>query len=149
MKRSSLQFKNQVKNLFCKTMKLLTFLVASVLVAPPAFADYRQGGGVQETKCYNTVYREEYIPGTRTNPGRVRRWNEQVETACENQVRIQPYPQPTQSNVDDNSCIEGSILGGIAGGAAGGVLSTQENWIWSIPTGIIGGALIGCQADGG
>lgn len=54
-----------------------------------------------------------------------------------------PAPQ------EDNSCIEGSILGGISGGAAGGVLSTQKNWIWSIPLGIVGGSMIGCQIDGG
>ena len=40
-------------------------------------------------------------------------------------------------------------LGGIAGGALGGTLSTQRNWIWSIPAGIIGGAMVGCQVDGG
>ena len=41
------------------------------------------------------------------------------------------------------------FIGGIAGGALGGTLSTQENWIWSIPAGIIGGAMVGCQVDGG
>ena len=40
------------------------------------------------------------------------------------------------SITDDNSCIEGAIIGGIPGGG-GGVLATQENWIWSIPTGIM------------
>ena len=52
-------------------------------------------------------------------------------------------------NVDNNSCIEGTISGGLLGGAAGGVLAKKENWIWSIPTGIVSGAMIGCQVDGG
>ena len=59
-----------------------------------------------------------------------------------------PY-RPQHPISKDNSCIEGSIIGGIAAGALGGVLSTQENWIWSIPVGVIGGALLGCQIDGG
>ena len=52
-------------------------------------------------------------------------------------------------NADNNSCIEGTVAGGLLGGAAGGVLAKKENWIWSIPTGIVGGAMIGCQVDGG
>ena len=51
-----------------------------------------------------------------------------------------PYTTLFRS-VDDNSCIEGALIGGLGGGALGGVLSTQENWIWSIPTGIIAGGL--------
>jgi len=53
------------------------------------------------------------------------------------------------SKVDDNSCIEGSILGGIAGGGAGAALSRGDGRIWAIPLGIVSGALVGCQVDGG
>ena len=60
-----------------------------------------------------------------------------------------PRPISPKAGVDDNSCIEGTILGGLAGGAIGGVAATKENWIWSIPAGIIGGAMAGCQVDGG
>lgn len=55
----------------------------------------------------------------------------------------------TQKNVDDNSCIEGSIIGGIAGGGLGAALSRGDGRWWAIPTGIVGGALVGCQVDGG
>ena len=51
--------------------------------------------------------------------------------------------------VDDNSCIEGTVAGGLLGGALGGVLSKKENWIWAIPAGMVGGAMAGCQVDGG
>ena len=97
-------------------------------------------------QCFKEVYREEYIPGTRANPGRVRRWTEKVEIPCED------IPEPevtTHTDIDDNSCIEGSIIGGIAGAGLGGALATEENWVWTIPTGVVGGALLGCQLDGG
>ena len=131
--------------------KPLAALAALLLLTPvlPAQAQRRsQGGFATERTCYKDVYREEYTPGTRNNPGRVRRWTEQKEVPCENQSTYRPTPTQS-SNVDDNSCVEGSIIGGIAGGAAGGTLATQENWIWSIPAGIIGGAMVGCQVDGG
>ena len=51
-------------------------------------------------------------------------------------------------NDDDNSCLEGTLAGGVLGGALGGVLA-KDNWIWSIPTGVVGGAIVGCQIDGG
>ena len=131
----------------------LSTILFLTMVSGPAFArpnNYRQPGGSQETKCYENVYREEYVPGTRNSPGYIRKFDERVEVPCErHEVYPQPYPPHRQSNVDDNSCIEGSILGGLGGGALGGVLATQENWIWSIPAGIIGGSMVGCQIDGG
>ena len=42
-------------------------------------------------------------------------------------------------NVDNNSCAEGTVAGGLLGGTFGGVLSTKDNWIWAIPTGIVSG----------
>ncbi len=128
-------------------MKQLILIPLLMVFGSPVMADYRQGGGTQQTSCYETVYREEYVPGTRNSPGYVSRRNERVEVPCENTSYYNGGSSYYEE--DDNSCLEGSIIGGIAGGAAGGTLATQENWIWSIPTGIIGGALIGCQVDGG
>jgi outer membrane lipoprotein SlyB len=54
-----------------------------------------------------------------------------------------------QHQTDDNSCIEGSILGGILGGGAGAAASRGDGRLWAIPLGIVGGALVGCQVDGG
>ena len=143
--------------------KLLSAMSALVLLVPamPAQAGYSQSGGVRERNCYKEVYREQYIPGTSTSPGRVRRWTETKKVPCGNRGRRPnqrnggPYrdprnrPSSARQDFDDNSCVEGSIIGGIGGGALGGVLSTKENWIWAIPTGVIGGALVGCQVDGG
>ena len=132
-------------------MKRILALVAlsAVTFNAPALA-YSQRGYSEQ--CFKQVYREEYIPGTRNRPGRVRRWTENVEVPCRRpRPQHRPYHEPhrPQSNVDDNSCIEGSILGGLAGGAAGAALSRDEGMIYGIPLGIIGGVLIGCQIDGG
>ena len=137
-------------------MKIIPILLALTLFPLPAFARYSQPG--YSRQCFRNVYREQYVPGTQGRPGYVRRWNERKEVPCYNAgADGYYYPQggpPYESrgpvdNFDDNSCIEGAVLGGIGGGAIGGAAATQENWIWSIPTGIIGGALIGCQIDGG
>ena len=66
------------------------------------------------------MYREEYIPGTRQNPGRIKRYTERIEVPCETAgSRPNNVGVNDQSFTDDNSCIEGAIIGGIAGGAYG------------------------------
>ena len=133
-------------------MKALLLLPLLLVGTMPALARVSSPG--YSNQCFEEVYREEYIPGTVNSPGRVRRWTEQKEVPChDGGYRGGHVPNEyrgTQSNhYDDNSCIEGSILGGLTGGAVGGVAATQENWIWSIPAGVVGGALVGCQIDGG
>ena len=137
-------------------MKVNTILFGSLFVLGstiPVLAeqtDYRPGG-MSEEQCFKYEYREEYVPGTRNNPGYVKSYKDKVEVPCHRESRPRPefMPSETSSNVDDNSCVEGSIIGGITGGALGGVLSTKDNWIWSIPAGVIGGSMVGCQVDGG
>ena len=60
----------------------------------------------------------------------------------------EPDYVPTRP-VDDNSCVEGAIIGGILGGAATAAGSRGPDMAWSIPLGVVGGSLIGCQIDGG
>ena len=50
---------------------------------------------------------------------------------------------------DDNSYLEGTLAGNVLGGALGSALAKKDNWIWSIPAGAVGGALVGCQVNGG
>jgi hypothetical protein len=116
-----------------------------------------RSGWAEEEKCFRKEYREEYVPGTSKNPGYVKKYNKRVQVPCE-RPRFVPQTTPhyhyeeQHPNVgrhDDNSCAEGTVAGGLLGGALGGVLSKKENWIWSIPTGIVGGAMVGCQVDGG
>ena len=137
-------------NKLTKTIGALA-LIAGVMPTP-AFADYYREGGVKSTTCIKKVYREEYIPGSASNPGRVRSWYERKKVPCEGHGHAHKIARRTHHHappVDDNSCIEGSIIGGIAGGAAGGTLATKKNWIWSIPLGVVSGAMVGCQVDGG
>ena len=131
--------------------KPLAALAALFLMVPalPAQAGYSQGGGVRQRECFKEIYREEYIPGTKDRPGRVRRWTETKRIPCGNRGGRRRPQAPTYNPPDENSCIEGSILGGIAGAGAGAALSRDEGrWI-GIPLGIVGGSLIGCQIDGG
>lgn len=126
---------------------LIPLMLLSAL--PVSAYDYSQPGGTRQTSCFRRVYREEYVPGTRSRPGYVRSYTEKVRVPCQG-VRTTPnsYYGP-RGPVDDNSCIEGAILGGIAGGALGAGLSRDEGNLIGIPLGIVGGALVGCQIDGG
>ena len=117
-----------------------------LLTSPVLAQDFSQSGGTRQTSCYETVYREEYVPGTKDNPGYVRRYNERVEVPCEQPQPQARAPQPTG---DNNSCVEGTILGGLLGGGIGGLISRGDGrWI-AVPTGAVAGALLGCQVDGG
>ena len=129
-------------------MKSLLLLPLILLTSVPVQATESQAGWSRQ--CFKNVYREEYVPGNATSTGYVRTWNETKEVPCRKPpMTAIPRTEPAPAPQDNNSCLEGSILGGISGGAAGGVLSTQKNWIWSIPLGIVGGSMIGCQIDGG
>ena len=91
-------------------------------------------------KCSRTEYREQYIPGTKSNPGHVQSYEIDIEIPCDG--------ERTQK-IDDNDCREGSFLGGLLG--AGLALSTSrgKDRFWAVPAGGTAGALIGCQMDGG
>ena len=149
-------------------MKLLAALLLIGVTSAPAFAGgprtrdrgYRyQGGYAEQEKCFRKEYREEYVPGTMKNPGYVRTYKKRERVPCE-RPQYMPQsaprsfpryedPHPNMGRVDNNSCVEGTVAGGLLGGALGGVLSKKDNWIWAIPSGMVGGAMIGCQVDGG
>ena len=66
-----------------------------------------------------------------------------VSLAYEDDQRHERPPE------DTNSCIEGTIAGGLVG-AGLGALVTQGRGRWlGVPVGAVGGALLGCQIDGG
>lgn len=127
---------------------LLATLLALTPSAVLAEQTSYQPGYSSEENCFRYEYREEYIPGTSKSPGYVRSYREKVKIPCKN--RSTTYTEPrARGNVDDNSCIEGSILGGIAGGGAGAVLSRGDGRWWAIPLGVVSGVMVGCQIDGG
>ena len=126
--------------------KLLPVLLAATMVAPVQARESQAGYSQQ---CFREVYREEYIPGTSDRKGRVRSWTEQVEVSCSGHRAVQQPAPVYQPPGDNNSCIEGAVLGGLVGAAGGAALSRDEGNLIGIPLGIVGGALIGCQIDGG
>ena len=90
--------------------------------------------------CTRTEYREEYIPGTKTNPGYVRSYEVDVERPCGG---------TKAERINDDECTDGKIAGALLGGGLGGAISRKEGRWWAVPLGAVTGAAIGCQVDGG
>ena len=108
-----------------------------------------QPGYSSTTKCFRDEYREEYVPGTKESPGYVRNWTEKVEISCADKpAQIQSQP-PQAVNVDNNSCVEGSVIGGLLGAGLGAALSRKQGRWVGVPVGAAAGAMVGCQVDGG
>jgi len=135
---------------------LILFASAMPAEAKPSRYSSRPGWA-EEEKCYRTEYTEEYVPGTSKFPGYVKTRREKVRIPCRGRRYVPnyvPHPRheeqhPNVGRVDENSCIEGSILGGIVGGGAGAALSRKDGRLWAIPLGIVTGSMLGCQVDGG
>ena len=138
-------------------MKLLLASVIALGSISPVLADEYQPGYSASRSCFKTEYREEYVPGNEDSPGYVKSWKDTVEVTCEErQVNVHTHGRPQYSrrvnvyeDVDENSCVEGSLLGGILGGGIGAAASRQDGRLWAIPLGIVSGAMVGCQVDGG
>ena len=107
-------------------------------------ADEYQRGFSSSRTCTRNEYREEYIPGTRKEPGYVKKWEEIVEVPCPG-----TNSKIKNSELDNNDCSEGTIAGGILGGGLATAISRGKDRWWAIPAGVIGGSMIGCDLDGG
>ena len=88
--------------------------------------------------CTRTEYREEYIPGSKSNPGYVKSYEVDVEIPCGGKAE----------KLSDE-CTDGKIAGALIGGGVGGAISRKEGRWWAVPLGAVTGAAIGCQVDGG
>ena len=110
-----------------------------------------QEGYSKSRTCYRSEYREEYVPGTEEDPGFVRSFKETVEVPCDpdDVAEGTKVYRRTVVEYDDNDCSEGSLIGGLLGGGLAGFGSRGKDRWWAIPTGIVGGAMVGCQMDGG
>jgi len=107
-------------------------------------ADEYQRGYSSSRTCTRNEYREEYIPGTRNDPGYVKKWEETVEVPCpgvNTKTKVDEF--------DNNDCSEGKIAGGILGGGLATAISRGKDRWWAIPAGVIGGSMVGCEIDGG
>ena len=129
-------------------------LLATLLfLSPVAMATEMesQEGYSKSRTCYRSEYREEYVPGTESDPGYVKSWKETLEVPCDPDdvaERTKVYRR-TVVEYDDNDCSEGTLIGGLLGGGLAGFGSRGKDRWWAIPTGIVGGAMVGCQMDGG
>lgn len=156
--------------------KVVFALLSGIVLVPslqrPAFAHKSYA---HAKTCFKNKYVEKYHPGTRANPGHVTSREVMVERPCpknlhfhgkkshkhrEGYISHDHHAHSATTTIarpvvvkpgkeDNNSCLEGTLAGGVLGGALGGALATKDNWIWSIPVGAVGGALVGCQVDGG
>ena len=138
-------------------MKFSLFLFSLMMFTPLAtFAGsehtYQEGYSTTKT-CYRSEYREEYVPGDEDDPGYVKSWKETIEFPCDNTEASISTPKrtvvETYREVDDNDSSEGTLIGGLLGGGLAGFGSRGKDRWWAIPTGIVGGSMIGCQIDGG
>ena len=130
-------------------LALAAFVVLSACT--PAVANEYQPGYSASRTCFKTEYREEYVPGTANDPGYVKSWNETLEVPCDGEVaegRVYKRHVTVYENVDTNDCSDGTVEGALLGGLAGFGTRGKDRW-WTIPTGIIGGAMLGCAVDGG
>ena len=147
-------------------MKIFLASLVALTACTPAIAAESQAGWSEERTCFRSEYREDYVPGTEDNPGYVKSWKETVEVPCEDiptHVHPDPYPDvgrrssrpsyrrhvTVYEDVDTNDCSEGTVIGGLLGGGLAGFGSRGKDRWWAIPSGIIGGAMVGCQMDGG
>ena len=140
----------------------MKILLASLIAVTPvaAVADEYQEGYSTSRSCFKTEYREEYIPGTEDNPGYVKSWKDTIEVPCKDDhhdVGWRRHPSPTRPYYrrhvtvyeDTNDCSDGTAAGAILGGGLGAILSRGDGRWWAIPTGVVTGAMLGCQVDGG
>ena len=146
-------------------MKIALAALVALSACTPAVAGESQAGWSHERTCFKSEYREEYIPGTEDDPGYVKSWNETVEVPCETTPTYTPDPYPNvghqssrpsyrrhvtvYEDVDTNDCSDGTVVGGLLGGGLAGFGSRGKDRWWAIPSGIIGGAMLGCAVDGG
>ena len=116
-------------------MKIIFLVFFSLLSFEPLLAKPPRA-----VTCTRREYREEYIPGTKSNPGYVRGYEVDVEIPCNG----------TQNQkVDNNDCSDGSLIGGLLGAGIALSSSRGKDRFWAVPAGGTAGALIGCKVDGG
>ena len=124
-------------------MKKLIISAIVLSFTSPVFASDIIRYEVTSQTCWKTVYKEEYVPGTRENPGYVTSSNEYIEVPCKKDKNV------IKKKVDNNDCTDGKIAGALLGGGAGAAMSRGDGRWWAIPLGAVVGSKIGCDIDGG
>ncbi len=131
-------------------MKILLASLIALSSVSPAFAGESQSGYSEQRTCLKTEYREEYVPGTRENPGYIKTYNETYEVPCNDNTATEGrIYRHTTVEYDTNDCSDGKIAGALLGGAAGAAMSRGDGRWWAIPLGAVVGGTIGCDINGG
>ena len=131
----------------------MKLLLASLIALTPVSAsadDVIQWETTSKT-CYRETYREEYVPGTRENPGFIRTFSELIEVPCQDDYADSDpiIRRETVVEYDDNDCTDGKVAGAVLGGGLGAAISRDDGRWWAIPLGAVVGSKIGCDAAGG
>ena len=130
----------------------MKLLLASLIALTPvsASADDVIKWETTSKTCYRETYREEYIPGTREDPGFIKTYNELIEVPCRNDKYADPIiKRETVVEYDDNDCTDGKVAGAVLGGGLVAAISRDDGRWWAIPLGAVIGSKIGCDAAGG
>ena len=130
----------------------MKLLLASLIALTPVSASAEDVIEWETTSktCYRETYREEYIPGTREDPGFIKTYNELIEVPCRNDRYADPIiERETVVEYDDNDCTDGKVAGAVLGGGLGAAISRDDGRWWAIPLGAVIGSKIGCDAAGG
>ena len=129
----------------------MKLLLASLIALTPVSASAEDVIGWETTSktCYRETYREEYVPGTRENPGFIRTFNELIEVPCRSKISNPIIKRKTVVEYDDNDCTDGKVAGAVLGGGLGAAISRDDGRWWAIPLGAVIGSKIGCDAAGG
>tara|TARA_B100000965_G_scaffold59850_1_gene45911 strand:+ start:545 stop:994 length:450 start_codon:yes stop_codon:yes gene_type:complete len=137
-----------------KTMKFHSLLAAAMLLTPiGVLADEYQRGYTTQRSCFKEIYREEYVPGTRSSQGYVKSFSDTVEVPCSSSighsVRSYNYHQRRHYRRSNNqvlvsrnhrspSCSAGNATtGGLIGGGLAAALSKKDAYGWSVPLGAV------------
>ena len=136
-------------------MKFHSLLAAAMFLTPiGVFADEYQRGYTTQRSCFKEIYREEYVPGTRSSKGYVRSFSDTVEVPCASSsghsfhsYHHNPYRHYRRSNNNQvlvprsyisPTCTAGNTTtGGILGGSLAAALSKKDAYGWSIPLGAV------------
>ena len=69
-------------------------LVALLLLSTiPVNAHQAQRGYTTQRSCYKEIYREEYVPGTRSSQGYVKSFTDKVEVPCSPLAKVHHHHQ--------------------------------------------------------